>query len=104
MPKLTVFGNPTVDTQEIELVARKGTLALLGFSEQEIDELGDLSKYSLQELKEISDKKKYKDLGLNGKSTQKIVPWGEVRQAITEGWELVSKLEDTNEAIVRLPK
>jgi hypothetical protein len=49
-------------TQEIELVARKGTLALLGFSEQEIDGLGDLSKYSLQELKRISDEKKYSDL------------------------------------------
>jgi integrase len=104
MPKLTVFGNQTVDTQEIELVARRGTLALLGFAEQEIDSLGDLSQYSLQDLKRISDEKRYKDLGLNGKSTQKIIPWGDVRQAITEGWELVSKLEDTKEAIVRLPK
>jgi hypothetical protein len=93
-----------VSMNEIELVARKGTLALLGFSEQEINSLGDLSQYSLQDLKRISDEKKYKDLGLNGKSTQKIIPWSEVRQAITEGWELVSKLDGTNEAIVRLPK
>ena len=93
-----------VSMNEIELVARKSTLALLGFGEDEINGLGDLSQYSLQDLKKISDDKKYKDLGLNGKSTQKIVPWSEVRQAITEGWELVSKLEDTNEAIVRLPK
>lgn len=93
-----------VTMSEIELVARKGTLALLGFTEQEIDGLGDLSLYSLQDLKKISDEKRYKDLGLNGSSTQKIIPWSDVRQAITEGWELVSKLEGTNEAIVRLPK
>jgi hypothetical protein len=42
-------------------------------------------------------------LWLNGKSTQKIIPWNHLRQAITEGWELVLKLVDTNEAIVRLP-
>jgi integrase len=93
-----------VSISEIELVARKGTLALLGFTEQEIDNLGDLSQYSLQDLKKISDEKKYKDLGLNGKSTQKIIPWNDVRQAISDGWELVSKLEGTNEAIIRLPK
>jgi hypothetical protein len=86
------------------LVARKGTLALLGFSEQEIDGLDDLSQYSLQDLKRISDEKKYKDLGLNGKSTQKIIPKNDLRQAIVDGWELVMKLEGTNEAIVRLPK
>jgi hypothetical protein len=33
-----------------------------------------------------------------------MIPWGDVRQAITEGWELVSKLEGTSEEIVRLPK
>jgi hypothetical protein len=57
-----------------------------------------------QELKRISDEKKYSDLGLKGKSTQKLIPWSELRQAIAEGWELVMKLDSTNEAIVRLPK
>ena len=104
MPKLTVFGNETASMQEIELVARKGTLALLGFSEEEINGLGDLSQYSLQDLEKVSDEKRNQALGLNGKSSQKIIPWSDVRQAITEGWELVSKLEGTNEAIVRLPK
>jgi hypothetical protein len=64
----------------------------------------DLSQYSLQDLKSISDDKKYKDLGLNGKSTQKLIPWSELRQAMTDGWELVMKLDSTNEAIVKLPK
>jgi hypothetical protein len=104
MSELLGTRKPTVSMSEIELVARKGTLALLGFSEQEIDELGDLSQYSLQDLKRIADEKKYRDLGLNGKSTQKIIPWPDVRQAVTEGWKLVSRLEGTNEVIVRLPK
>jgi hypothetical protein len=42
---------------------------LLGFAEQEINNLGDLSQYSLQDLKRISDEKRYKRLG-----TKKVYP------------------------------
>ncbi len=104
MPRITVFGDENVSMREVEVMTRKQILQFSGFSEQEIDELGDLSKYSIEDLKELDRKKESEKLGLNGHSTQKIVPWSEVRQAITDGWELVSKLEDTNEAIVRLPK
>jgi hypothetical protein len=41
-----------ISMSEIELVARKGTLALLGFSENEIGGLGDLSQYSLSRTQE----------------------------------------------------
>jgi len=63
-----------------------------------------LGKYSIQDLKELDRKKEFEKLGLNGHSTQKIVPWGELRQHIMNGWELVQRLDDTNEAIVKLPK
>jgi hypothetical protein len=104
MPKLTVFGDESVSMREVEVMTRKQILEFSGFSEQEIDGLGDLGKYSIQDLKELDRKKASEKLGPNGHSTQKIIPWSEVRQAITDGWELVSKLEDTNGAIVRLPK
>jgi hypothetical protein len=94
----------TVSVSEIELMTRRQILVFSDFTEAQIDKLGDLSQYSLEQLKEISDKKKFQDLGLKGKSSQKIVPWSSVRQAITDGWELVSKLDDSNEAIVKLPK
>ena len=71
---------------------------------EEIAKLGDLSTYTREQIRELARSKEFEKLGLKGKSTQKIIPFGEVRQAIGEGWELVSKLDDTDEAIVRLPK
>jgi integrase len=96
--------SPTIAQDQLSLEVKKQILAFSGFSEQEVSELGDLSAYPLEKLRELADEKEHKRLGLNGNGSQKIIPWSEVRQAITDGWELVSKLEDTNEAIVKLPK
>jgi len=95
---------PSVSMSEVELMTRRQILLFSEFTEREIDELGDLGKYSIQDLKELDRKKEFEKLGLNGHSTQKIVPWGELRQHIMNGWELVQRLDDTNEAIVKLPK
>jgi site-specific recombinase XerD len=73
-------------------------------NEEEIAKLGDLSTYTREQIRELARSKQFETLGLKGKSTQKIIPFGELRDAITDGWELVQRLDDTNEAIVRLPK
>jgi integrase len=105
IPALTILSHSNeVTYSEIENKMKEQLLVFSDWIEEDIKGLGDLSKYSIQELKELDKKKEFAKLGLNGHSTQKIVPWSELRQHITNGWELVQRLDDTNEAIVRLPK
>jgi integrase len=91
---------PTQD--EMDEKVKRYLLSFNGFTDQQIDELGPLSKYSLQELREISDKKRF---GTNGKGGQKVIPAEQVKEYIVQGWEYVPNdfLEKRNEAIVRLP-
>jgi integrase len=77
-------------------------LTMAGYSEEEIDQLGDLSKKTPQEIQDLIQKKSMQALGLNGNSKQKIVPMNELKQWVTQGWEYVSSLP-TNEAIIKLP-
>ena len=87
---------------EMDEKVKRYLLSFNGFSDFEIDELGQLSKYSLQELREISDKKRF---GTNGKGGQKVIAAEQVKEYIVQGWEYVPNdfLEKRNEAIVRLP-
>jgi len=83
-------------------VFNKQFLTMTGFSDKEIEKLGDLSKMSAQEVQELIQKRSMASLGLNGNGRQKVVPLDHVKNWIVEGWEYVSTLP-TNEAIIRLP-
>ncbi|MDG7009124.1 MAG: site-specific integrase [Nitrososphaerota archaeon] len=68
------------------------------YGEMEIEEMGDLSKLTTEQFVEAFNRKA---LGLRG--SQKVVPAGEVRGLIEQGWEYVSQLPD-GYTIVRLPR
>ena len=70
------------------------------YSEEEIREFGDLSRLTVGQFVEILDRKA---MGLNGNSSQKVVPLSEVRAMVEQGWEYVSQLPD-GYTIVRLPR
>jgi hypothetical protein len=78
-------------------------LEIAGFPPEEIDKLGDLGKFTSAEIGELLNDKTKKGLGLNGATTQKVVPLDEVERYIVEGWEYVRDLPP-NKAIIRLPK
>ena len=70
------------------------------YTEEEIGGFGDLSRLRTEDFVEIVNRK---SLGLNGRGSQKVVPAGEVRALVEQGWEYVSQLPD-GYTIVRLPK
>jgi hypothetical protein len=78
-------------------------LELAGLPLEEIDKLGDLGKFTSAEIGDLLSDKTKKSLGLNGATTQKVVPLNEVEKYIVEGWEYVRDLPP-NKAIIRLPK
>jgi hypothetical protein len=76
-------------------------LQMAGYSEDEIDKLGDLSKKSPQDIQDLIKKRSMEALGLNG-NKQKIVAMDLVKQYVGQGWEFVTTLP-SNEAVIRLP-
>ena len=94
---------------ERSLISRDETLAIFNrrflkmsnWTDGEIDALGDLSELEESKLRELLDRKSMQKLGLNGNS-QKVVPMGEVKKFIEEGWEYLSALP-SGEAVIRLP-
>jgi hypothetical protein len=77
-------------------------LRLAGFSDEEIDGMGDLSQLTSEEMQNLIKKRSMQSLGLNGNSKQKVVAMGEVRNWIGQGWEFVTALP-SGEAVIRLP-
>jgi hypothetical protein len=73
-------------------------LSWAGYSDEEIDKLGNLAELTVQEMKDHISKKSAQALG----GPQKIVPLHEVKKWITEGWVFVQALPG-NEAVMRLP-
>ena len=98
--ELTILGpRDSVSEETVVTTIRKEMLSVR-YSEEEIAGFGDLSKLSKQQFVEILDRKA---LGLNGQSSQKVVPLSEVRAMVEQGWEYVSQLPD-GYTIVRLPR
>jgi hypothetical protein len=87
-----------------EVLARMNRqfLVLIGYSEKEIEALGDLSQKSEEEIQQLMKQKQKAALGLNGNSTQKIVSMSDVKDWVLQGWEYVNELPN-NEAVIRLP-
>jgi len=78
-------------------------LTMAGYGEEEIEKMGDLSQLVPQQIQEMIQKKSMQSLGLNGNGHQKVVPIGDVKNWILEGWEFVQQLPD-GEAVVKLPQ
>jgi hypothetical protein len=78
-------------------------LTMAGYGEEEIEKMGDLSQLAPQQIQEMIQKKSMQSLGLNGNGHQKVVPIGDVKNWILEGWEFVQQLPD-GEAVVKLPQ
>ena len=92
----------TLSQENIIATFNRQFLYISGYSDEEIDQLGDLSKFTPQRIQELIKKKSMEALGLSGNSRQRIVPLNEVRNWILQGWEYVTMLP-TNEAIIKLP-
>ena len=92
----------TLDQDIILATFNRQFLSIAGYTDDEINELGDLSKFAPQQLQELFKRKSMQALGLNGNSRQRIVPINEVKNWILQGWEYIRELP-TDEAIIRLP-
>lgn len=98
----TIPAKEHVSREEILAAFNRQYLLILGYSEEEISQLGDLSKLTSDEMKQLVSRKSMQALGLNG-NTQKVVKLNEVKEWIVQGWEYVTTLPP-DEAIIRLPK
>jgi len=96
--ELTIVGTgKAMDKGSVLATIRKEMLSTR-YGEEEIREMGDMSKMTTEQFVEALNRKA---LGLKG--SQKVVPAGEVRGLIEQGWEYVSQLPD-GYTIVRLPR
>lgn len=97
---LTVLGpRKSMDEGGVRATIRKELLSTK-YTEEEIRQMGDLSRMTVEQFVEVLNRK---SLGLNGWGSQKVVPAGEVRALVEQGWEYVSQLPD-GYTIVRLPR
>ena len=72
-------------------------LKIMGFSDDEIREMAELSDDELQ--KRISEKR---GMAFNNGHKQKVIPLSDVERFLIDGWEYVNSLPE-NKAIVKLP-
>jgi len=91
-----------VDKDELKEFFARQFLTIEGYGEEEIDGIGDVAKLTPKQLKDLADRKRMEGLGLTNGNRQKIVPMGDVKGLITQGWEYVTTLP-TSEAVIKLP-
>lgn len=91
-----------VSKDEVLLTFNRQFLKYSGYTDEEIDALGDLSQIPSQELQKLIDRKNMQRLGLSNGNHQKVVPMEEVKKWIGEGWEFTAALP-SGEAIIKLP-
>jgi len=96
--KLNFTTSPSFSRGEVLAAIRREMLATR-YSEEELDQLGDLSKLTTEQFVGVLNKKA---LGLNGNGRQKVVSTGEVKSMIENGWEYVAQLPDGS-VVMRMP-
>jgi hypothetical protein len=69
-----------------------------GYTDEEIEKLGNLSQLTQEQMQDLIDKKSAQALG----GLQKIVPMDEVKKWVIQGWLFVQVLPG-NEAVIRRP-
>lgn len=77
---------PTIDKGVVVSTARVEALKMFGYSEEELQELGDVAELDMDRLQELIQQKSKEMLGLNG-GTQKVVPVEELETWIEQGWD-----------------
>lgn len=100
---VTTFSKETMSKDAVLATFNRQFLSLSGYSDAEIEKLGDLSRLAAEDLQGLIRQKSREALGLHSRNNQKVVPLPELRNWVTEGWEYVSLLPN-DEAIIRLPR
>ena len=90
-------------TDEMLTRMNRQFLTLIGYSEKEIEALGNLSQKSEEEIQQLMKQRQMASLGLNGNGKQKVVSMTDVKDWVLQGWEYVNELPN-GEAIIRLPE
>lgn len=98
---LVTSGNGTSSHDRVLETFNLQFLTIAGYTKEEIEKFGDLSKFSVEQIQELLKKKSAEALGLNG-NRQKVVSMQEVKGWLNQGWEFVSPLPP-DEAIIKLP-
>ncbi|MGD0477265.1 MAG: site-specific integrase [Nitrososphaerales archaeon] len=100
--ELTIMkSKETTSQQTILATFNRQYLVMAGYSEEEVERMGDLSQFTPQQVQELVKQKQMDTLGLNG-NHQKVVAMRDVEGMVTQGWDFVTPLPD-DRAIVRLP-
>lgn len=98
--RLSFRRSSDVTQEDLKSSLRKQLLLVAGFSEEEIDST-DLSNVDDQEFKKIMREKLLGAMANNGHK-QKVIPVGELKSHISQGWEYIAQLPDS-EVVVKLP-
>jgi len=100
--ELTIIkGKETVTQDMMVATFNRQFLVNSGYSVEEVNGMGDLSKLTQQQVQELIRQRQMQSLGLSG-NHQKVVGMGEVEGWVTQGWDFVTSLPD-GKAVVRLP-
>ena len=83
---LATVVQPSISKDEVVNTARVEALKMFGYTEAEIQALGDVTNLTLEKLQELIHEKSKQMLGLK-QGTQKVVPIGELEQWIEQGWD-----------------
>lgn len=95
---LETDNKPPIEMEDIEKKFTEKFLKILGFNDDEINNLIDLPDNELQ--KKINEKR---GMNFNNGNRQKVVNINDVKSFIEQGWEYVGILPN-NEAIIKLPE
>lgn len=96
--KLNFSTSPRLSRSDILAAIRREMLATR-YSEEELNQLGDLSKLTKEKFVEVLNKNA---LGLSVNGYQRVVPVGELRNMVEKGWEYVAQLPDGS-VIMKIP-
>ena len=94
---LETIVQPTIDKEEVVSTARVEALKMFGYSDDELQGLGDVSQLGMDRLQDLIHRKSMQMLGL-GQGTQKVVPVLELERWIEQGWDY--KRDLPNEKVV----
>jgi len=94
---LETIVQPTISKEEVVSTARVEALKIFGYSNEELQGLGDVTQISMEQLQQLIHERSMQMLGLK-QGTQKVVPIAELEQWIEQGWDY--KRDLPNEKVV----
>jgi len=94
---LETIVQPTISKEEVVNTARVEALKMFGYTDLELQNLGDVAQISMEQLQQLIHQKSMQMLGLK-QGTQKVVPIAELEKWIEQGWDY--KRDLPNEKVV----